>query len=57
MNNYTHLTVTERRRFYVWKEMGYTMSAIANRLNRHRSTIYRELERNQSQRIYLPVKV
>lgn len=32
------------------------MSAIAKRLNRHRSTLYRELERNQSQKIYLPVK-
>ncbi len=56
MSNYTHLTVTERRRFYVWIEMGYSMSAIAKRLNRHRSTLYRELERNQSQKIYLPVK-
>jgi transposase, IS30 family len=56
MSHYTHLTVTERRRFYVWIEKGYSMSAIAKRLDRHRSTLYRELERNQSQRIYWPVK-
>lgn len=56
MSNYTHLMARERRRFYVWIEMRYSMSAISKRLNHHRATLYRELERNQSQRIYLPVK-
>lgn len=56
MGNYTHLTVTERRRLYIWVEMGIPLSTIAKRLNRHRSTLHRELKRNKTQNIYLPVK-
>ena len=34
MSHYAHLRVRERRRLYVWIEMGYAISAIAKRLNR-----------------------
>lgn len=56
MSDYTHLTVTERRRFYAWIDMGWSISAMAKRLNRHRSRLYRELKRNQSQGVYFPIK-
>jgi IS30 family transposase len=55
MGDYTHLTVTERRRLFVWREMGLSISVIAKCLKRDRSTLYRELARNQSQDGYLPI--
>lgn len=46
MNHYTRLTVKERRRLRVFLEMGLSISTIAKRLNRHCSTLYRELAKN-----------
>jgi IS30 family transposase len=40
MSDYTYSTVTERRHLHVWLEMGLSISAIAKRLNCHRSTRY-----------------
>lgn len=55
MGKYTQLSVTERRRIYVYLEMGIPVSEISKKLERHRSTIYRELNRNQEPEGYFPV--
>ena len=52
MGHYTHLSITDRRRLYVFLEMGLSVTEIAKRLSRHRSTIYRELDRNQESELY-----
>lgn len=53
MKNYTHLSMTDRRRLHTFLEMGLSITAIADRLGRHRSTLYRELKRNQTDHHYL----
>ena len=54
MGKYTQLSITDRRRFYVFLEMGLPMSEIAQKLSRNRSTLYRELHRNREVEKYLP---
>lgn len=54
MHHYTHLTMSERRRLCILRDMGLPITEIACRLNRHRSTLYRELQRNNHQTHYLP---
>ena len=54
MGDYTHLSMFDRRRFYTFLEMGLTITEIAKRLAKHRSTVYRELKRNSSRKGYLP---
>jgi IS30 family transposase len=44
--NYHHLTLSERRTLYMLLESGRSKEEIARQLGRHRSTIYRELQRN-----------
>jgi IS30 family transposase len=55
VGKYTQLSITERRQFYVFLEMGLTLTAIAQRLSRHRSTLYRELKRNKEEEGYFPI--
>lgn len=55
MGYYTHLTVTDRRRLYIFLEMGLSIMEIAKRLSKHRSSLYRELNRNKEMEGYLPV--
>lgn len=55
MGDYTHLTVTDRRRLYVFIEMGLSITEIAKRLSKHRSSLYRELKRNKEVGGYFPV--
>lgn len=43
---YTHLTTNERYQLFSLQKAGHTISDIARQLNRHRSTIHRELKRN-----------
>ncbi|WP_172974030.1 helix-turn-helix domain-containing protein, partial [Fundicoccus ignavus] len=43
--SYTYLTIEERSRIEVLVQEGYKINPIANLLGRHRSTIYRELNR------------
>ena len=43
----------DRRRF-TFLEMGLSISEIAKRLDKHRSTLYRELNRNSEEEKYLP---
>ena len=43
---YTHLTQEERYQIHAYKKAGFSPAAIALDLNRHMSTINRELARN-----------
>jgi IS30 family transposase len=49
-----HLTLVERQVLYWLKKKGKSKAEIAELMGRHRSTIYRELRRNMSQRGYRP---
>jgi transposase, IS30 family len=46
-SRYSHLRLEERCRLRGMMEMGLSVSEIAGRLGRHRSTIRRELDRNR----------
>ena len=50
--NYTHLTQAERYQIAILNEAGHEQSEIARVMNRHPSTIGRELRRNRGQRGY-----
>lgn len=54
MNHYTHLTMQDRCQFNTLMQMNFSFSEIARRMNKHRSTLYRELERNKIKDIYKP---
>lgn len=54
MGKYTHLSLSDRRRFYTFIEMKLSMTEIAKRLGKHRSTLYREIKRNNGLEGYLP---
>lgn len=54
MGEYTHLSSSDRRRFYTFLEMKLSIADIAKKLDKHRSTLYRELERNKESEGYLP---
>lgn len=43
---YQQLSLSERRKLYFWREEKKSVDEIAALLGRHRSTIYRELQRN-----------
>src|ERR1700682_5457646 len=49
-----HITFEERRLLYRLKKKDKSAPEIAELMGRHRSTIYRELERNAGQRGYRP---
>lgn len=55
MNDYTHLTRKERYRIYALLDMGKTEDQIAEKIQRHRSTIYRETSRNLEEEEYYPI--
>ncbi len=52
MDAYHHITPTERGRIMTLFEQGHSPAAIAAELNRHRSTILRELKRNRDGESY-----
>lgn len=52
--NYTHLTQSERYQIAILKKAGHSQKDIAQLMNRHSSTIGRELRRNRGQRGYRP---
>ena len=52
--NYTHLTQPERYQIAILYKAGHDQSEIARVMNRHPSTISRELRRNRGQRGYRP---
>lgn len=51
---YTHLTQNERYQIHILKKAGHRQIDIAVLMNRHASTISRELSRNRGQRGYRP---
>lgn len=52
--SYTQLTQEQRYQIYALKKMGHDQTQIAKCLGVHKSTISRELDRNQGQRGYRP---
>lgn len=56
MENYTHLSLDERQHLYTLRQQGMAISQIAKQLNRHRSTLYRELVRHQNEKGYHPIQ-
>lgn len=54
MSGYTQLTQGERYQIYILKKAGHRQSEIAEMLGRHKSTISRELRRNQGLKGYRP---
>ncbi|MFD1134417.1 helix-turn-helix domain-containing protein [Paenibacillus urinalis] len=46
--SYSHLTIIERSKLEALNQLGLSARAIARELDRHHSTISRELKRNQS---------
>lgn len=47
--SYTHLSITERSQLALLHRLGWSTRAIATELNRHHSTIARELNRGLEQ--------
>ena len=54
MRTYTQLTQEQRYQIYALKKTGHKQMEIANVVGIHKSTISRELRRNQGQRGYRP---
>lgn len=54
MNNYTHLSMNDRQRLYTYLEMGVSIKTISQKLSRHHSTLYKEINRNKEFSKYLP---
>ena len=54
--NYTHLTQNERYQTYILSSAGHKQREIAELLNRHLSTIGRELAHNRGLRGYRPLQ-
>ena len=54
MKAYTQLTREERYQIYALKQAGHNQTEIAVILGRHKSTISRELSRNQGMKGYRP---
>lgn len=52
--SYRQLTRQERYQIFAWIESGWTQSRIANKLERHKSTISREIQRNSQRAGYQP---
>ena len=51
---YSHIDLNERRRIGRLRSTGVTVDVIAEKLGRHRSTIFPELERNLLHDVELP---
>ena len=56
MSHYTRLSMNERCSIAAFLSIGAKVKIIAERTGRHRSTIYREIKRNQPEERYLPGK-
>lgn len=46
-NHYTQLCLEERRNLWQWRDAGFSVAEIADRLGRNPSTLHRELKRNR----------
>lgn len=56
MSHYKHLTLSEREMLLYFLTKGFSLTAIAGKLGRNKSTISRELKRNTGKSMYLPVE-
>lgn len=56
MRHYQHLTLLERENILFLSATGYSITQIAKKMNRNKSTISREFHRNSSIGGYIPVK-
>ncbi len=56
MEHYNHLKKTERQEMSILRRKGYSVAEIAVELGRHRSSIYRELNRNTVSGEYVSAK-
>jgi IS30 family transposase len=54
MSGYAQLTQEERYQIYILKKAGYCQAEIAAMLERHKSTVSREIKRNQGLKGYRP---
>ena len=54
MIHYHHLTILEREKLAIYHAQGLSITKIAARLNRNKSTISRELMRNRIKEDYTP---
>lgn len=45
---YAHIDLDERRKIARWRAANLSVDIIAEKLGRHRSTVFRELKRNRS---------
>ena len=54
MNKYNQITVEERYHISTYKKAGFCPKEIAQMLGRHKSAIYRELNRKKGERSYRP---
>ena len=55
MRHYQHLTLLERENILFLSATGYSITQIAKKMNRDKSTISREFHRNSSIGGYIPV--
>ncbi|MQW94929.1 helix-turn-helix domain-containing protein, partial [Sinorhizobium fredii] len=51
---YSQIDMDERRRIARWRAAGLSATVIAEKLGRHRSTIFRELKRNAFEDAQMP---
>lgn len=51
---YSQIDMDERRRIARWRAAGLSVTVIAEKLGRHRSTIFRELSRNAFDDVQMP---
>ncbi len=54
MCHYKHLTLIEREKILFFQAQHYSITAIADKLGRHKSTLSRELKRNREGHFYQP---
>ncbi len=51
---YSQIDLDERRKIERWRQAGASVEVIAEKLGRHRSTIFRELRRNRFEDAEMP---
>lgn len=51
---YSQIDLDERRKIERWRHAGVAVDVIAEKLGRHRSTIFRELARNRFKDVEMP---
>src|SRR5690606_39596988 len=51
---YSHINLDERRKIERWHHAGVAVDVIAEKLGRHRSTIFREIARNKFEDVEMP---